>query len=111
MNTSPLSGQRGARPGWTLGYRLRRSLDHADMGMQEMADYLGVSRNTVTNWVHDHIRPSQQSLMLWSMRTGVDYAWLTGRVDPDDGERVTPLGTRDDYGQVTHQYPDWQMVA
>ena len=64
-------------PQWTLGDRLGKSLDHAGMGMQEMADYLGVSRNSVSNWVHGRVPPNQRTLLLWSMRTGVDIDWIT----------------------------------
>jgi len=69
-------------PEWTLGDRMGKALSHADMGVQEMADYLGVSRNTVSTWLHDRIRPSRQTQMLWAMRTGVALEWLTGEWAP-----------------------------
>ena len=67
----------GQIPIWTLGDRMAKALDHAGIGVQEMADYLGVARNTVSTWIHDRIRPSQQTLMLWAFRTGVDLVWIT----------------------------------
>ncbi len=74
----------GTIPQWTLGDRMGKALDHAGIGMQEMADYLGVSRNSVSNWVHGRITPSRQTLLLWSMRTGVDLDWIA-RSQSDTG--------------------------
>lgn len=56
--------------------RMRKALRHADIGVQEMADYLGVSRNTVSNWIGGRINPGTQTLRLWALRTGVPYTWL-----------------------------------
>jgi transcriptional regulator with XRE-family HTH domain len=65
-------------PAWDLTDRMRKSLRHAGMGVQEMADYLGVARNTVSTWINGKIDPSTQTLRLWAMRTGVPYEWLAG---------------------------------
>ena len=73
-------------PTWTLGDRMGKALDHAGIGMQEMADYLGVSRTSVSNWVHGRVSPSRQTLMLWALRTGVDLVWITSG-DPDSVTR------------------------
>jgi transcriptional regulator with XRE-family HTH domain len=43
-----------------------------------MADYLDVSRTSVTNWTSGRITPDTRTLRLWAMRTGVSYGWLTG---------------------------------
>lgn len=56
---------------------MRKAMEHAGMSVQGMADYLGVSRNTVSTWLHDRINPSRQTLMLWALRTGVDLVWIT----------------------------------
>lgn len=63
-------------PEETLGERMRRALRKEHIGVQEMADYLGVARNTVSTWLNDRIEPSEQTLMLWAMRTGVPLEWL-----------------------------------
>jgi len=70
-----------AVPSWDLADRMRKSLRHADIGVQEMADYLGVARNTVSTWINGRIEPSTQTLRLWALRTGVDYPWLAGSRD------------------------------
>lgn len=66
----------GSIPEWDLPDRMRKSLRASGVGVQEMADYLGVARNTVSTWVNGHIAPSKQTLRLWAMRTGVPLIWL-----------------------------------
>ena len=67
-------------PQWDMADRMRKSLRHADIGVQEIADYLGVARNTVSTWINGKITPGAQTLRLWSIRCGVSYDWL---VDDD----------------------------
>lgn len=52
-------------------HRLRLALEVEDIGVQEMADYLGVERNSVSRWINGRTQPSKQTLRLWAMRTGV----------------------------------------
>jgi transcriptional regulator with XRE-family HTH domain len=79
-------------PAWDTADRMRKALRHADMGVQEMADYLGVARNTVSTWVNGRIRPSKQTLRLWALRCGVPLEWLTGA--PKPGNRSFPTTVR-----------------
>ena len=79
MTEQPASPQ--ALPQWDVADRLRKSLRHAGLGTAEMADYLGVSRQSVGNWINGRIEPSQQTLRLWALRTGVSFEWLTGGRD------------------------------
>ncbi len=70
--------------------RLRRALRVSEVGGQEMADYLGVSRTSVSNWINGRVVPGRQTLRLWALRTGVPLSWLeTGEAprpgDPDEG--------------------------
>jgi transcriptional regulator with XRE-family HTH domain len=67
-------------PQWDTADRMRKALREANVGVQEMADYLGVARNTVSTWINGRIRPSKQTLRLWSMRCGVPYRWLADGV-------------------------------
>ncbi len=76
MSEQPSEGT--SIPAWDLTDRMRKSLRHAGMGVQEMADYLGVARNTVSTWINGRITPSVQTLRLWALRTGVSYEWLAG---------------------------------
>lgn len=68
-------------PAWDLADRMRKSLREADIGVQEMADYLGVGRNTVSTWINGRITPGRPVLRLWSMRCGVSYEWLNGETE------------------------------
>jgi transcriptional regulator with XRE-family HTH domain len=76
--TDGLTG--AAIPEWDLADRMRKCLRHAGIGVQEIADYLGVSRTTVSTWINGRIAPSTQTLRLWAMRTGVPYEWLIQNV-------------------------------
>jgi transcriptional regulator with XRE-family HTH domain len=74
----------GLVPEWDLADRMRKAMRAADVGVQEMADYLGVSRNAVGTWINGRIEPRTQTVRLWALRTGVPYTWLsTGAVGPE----------------------------
>jgi transcriptional regulator with XRE-family HTH domain len=82
-------------PQWDQADKMRKALRHADVSVQEIADYLGVARNTVSTWINGHIEPSTQTLRLWSIRTGVPYEWLMDttlpvQVAPSRGRRKLP---------------------
>ena len=87
-------------PVFDLADRMRKALRVAGVGVQEMADYLGVARGTVGTWINGRITPSAQTVRLWALRTGVPYEWLrdgeSPRQDggPDGGSRgdVRPEG-------------------
>lgn len=49
-----------AVPHWDLADRLRKSLRVAEISVHEMADYLEVSRNTVSAWMNGRTRPSSR---------------------------------------------------
>ena len=75
--TELLTQNQGVIPPWTQGWRLQRSLAHAGMTTEDMADELGVARSTVSRWCNDKGRPTRGYLKLWAMRTGVELSWLT----------------------------------
>lgn len=70
-----------AVPEFELSDRLRRALRHADVGSNEMAEYLEVSRHTISNWINGRTRPPATAVKLWAMRCGVDYRWLVSGVE------------------------------
>lgn len=73
-------------PEFDLADRLRKALRESDIGVQTMADYLEVDRGTVSTWINGRIKPSGQTIRLFALRTGVNYAWLK------DGQRSEPGG-------------------
>ena len=81
-----MSGSQVLIPAWDQADRLRKALREADLGVQDMADYLGVSRNTIGRYLSGAAPAKIQTLRLWAMRCGVSYEWLrTGvsEVKPD----------------------------
>lgn len=95
-------------PEWDTADRMRKAIRVADIGVQEMADYLGVGRNTVSTWINGRITPSTQTVRLWALRCGVDYEWLaTGRVPTELGPK--PTLTSDDEGTANggRRTPIW----
>jgi transcriptional regulator with XRE-family HTH domain len=71
-------GEGGTTPEFDLPDRMRKAMRDAGISGQDMADYLDVSRTSVTNWTSGRITPDTRTLRLWAMRTGVSYGWLTG---------------------------------
>jgi transcriptional regulator with XRE-family HTH domain len=69
-----------------LADRLRKSLRVSGVSVQAMAESLGVSRNTVGNWINGRGRPGREQLALWSALTGAPVSWLeTGELPPMGG--------------------------
>jgi transcriptional regulator with XRE-family HTH domain len=66
-----------------LADRLRKALRFADVSVGDMADYLGVTRQTVGRYINGHVGPDRRTLRLWAIRCGVPLDWLEGlpRVD------------------------------
>lgn len=76
----------GEVPAEALGDRLWRALKHVNMGKGQMAEHLGVDRNTVSRYINDKVTPSRSVLRLWALRCGVPYTWLaTGELPTDSG--------------------------
>jgi transcriptional regulator with XRE-family HTH domain len=65
-----------APPEFNLADRMRKAQREAGIGVQEMADQLGVQRGTVSRWINGVIRPSVPVLTLWAQMCGVSYDWL-----------------------------------
>lgn len=77
-------------PKWSLADRLRKSLEHAGVEVDNMAQYLEVHPNTIRNWIAGRTRPRPSDLKLWAMRTGVPHRWLLSGDDANGsrGEHV-----------------------
>lgn len=80
-------------PTWDMADRLRKALEVAGMKPGDMADHLGVHRNTVGYYLARKTEPDKRTLMLWAMRTGVALEWIKS------GESANPDGPND--GQST----------
>lgn len=64
---------------------MRVALREADVNVQEISDYLGVSRTAVSRWINDRGAPSKQTMRLWSLRCGVPLGWLETGQAPTTG--------------------------
>lgn len=107
----------GEIPTWNLQDRLQKALDFAGVSRSEMADLLGVNRNTVGNYVAGRTRIPRASLLVWAMRCGVSLNWVNtgegqatpsgdgpgaGTFEPvgDSGEKHSPILTG--LAQIVH---------
>lgn len=100
-------------PEWELSDRLRKALTHAGISSTEMAEYLEVTRHTISNWINGHTRPRPAELKMWALRTGVDYRWLVSglqRPGPDDFGPPAPSLTSDIPGGISHDHDEPRLT-
>lgn len=96
---------RGAAvPPWDIADRLRKSLRESDIGVGEMADYLGVSRNTIGAWINGRTPANPECLPAWAQLTGFPLAWL------EHGDAAGPLPPRPP-GAVSRRHPKARVIA
>ncbi len=73
--------------------RMRKALRVSDVSVQEIADSVGVNRNTVSAWINGRGKPNQRQLAAFALRTGAPIEWLKSGefegVGPDGGSKVT----------------------
>ena len=91
-------------PTWTLGDRLRKAREQAALSVADMAEKLGVHRNTVTNYERDHDAKGAPAEIVaeWARITETDVAWLIGfqTSAPQHGDRET---ADEEPGRGTHR--------
>lgn len=63
-------------PTWTLGDRLRKALQHAELTPEQMAEQLGVAPTSVRGWMADRHTPNKATVTLWATITSVPLEWL-----------------------------------
>lgn len=70
-------------PEWTMGDRLRKAREDAGLSQAELAEQIGISRNTVGNAELGDRTPLNVTMRAWAAVTGVPLEWLeTGRTTP-----------------------------
>lgn len=90
-------------PTWTLGWRLRRAIEHAGMTTDELAVRLDVSRSTISRWCNDRGAPPKSLYLSAIAQTcHVDPAWLR------TGEQ--PTGPTHDDGIAPHARGESQAL-
>lgn len=66
-------------PRWTLGERLAKARTDAGLTTYELAEILGLSRNTVTNWETGSTTPKRYAIEAWAKAcNNVDPEWIIG---------------------------------
>jgi transcriptional regulator with XRE-family HTH domain len=86
----------GPIPQFTMGDRLRKARELAGVESGDFADEIGVSRNTITNYERDKVRPRKIVLNAWALRTGVPLQWLltgTAPASPPEGDAAEAVDT------------------
>lgn len=71
-------------PAFGMRHRLALALDYSGVSVHDMAEELGVSRNTVGNYLAGRTRPSKSVLRVWASTTRVPYEWLSAGELPND---------------------------
>lgn len=103
-------------PEWSLGDRLAKARDAAGVSRAEMAEYLSVSTNTISNYENDHTTPPAGTVRAWALRCGVPFDWIAkgGQLEPplildrsghasyDTSVSFSPLGV---VGQQSFTFP------
>jgi transcriptional regulator with XRE-family HTH domain len=90
--------------GTTLGRRLRAARALAGLEQAEIADLIGSSRSTVSNWERGVAEPPATYFVLWALATGQPLEWLAeGCARRDSNPQPSDLYPGDDALEVEHQ--------
>jgi transcriptional regulator with XRE-family HTH domain len=103
-----------AIPPLTLGMRLRMAREHAGLRQEDMAEILGISSASVSNYEKGARHPRGGEIELvrrWAEETCVDESWLLGigafAHNPGSENRATHLQlVPSPYGQMHFHFPD-----
>lgn len=63
-------------PEWTMADRMRKARTDAGYTAQEIADRIGISRKSVTNYENGDTKPLRAILNAWAEVTGTYVEWL-----------------------------------
>ena len=66
-----------------LRRRLRASRLLADLEQDEIAERIGVSRGTVSNWERGRSEPGATFFVRWAHATGVSLDWLAAGINDE----------------------------
>ena len=84
-------------PRFTLGHRLALARENAGMEQSEIADVIGTSRATVSNYERGVSIPGKLVINAWAVTTNVPVEWLKTGVEPADSPRGGAEGQPSDY--------------
>lgn len=92
-------------PRFELTHRLARSLEWSGVSKVEMANALGVSRQTIDNYIKGRTVPTRGYLRAWADECRIPFDWLAF------GDAVTDPNTRGDCATPDHSYIDAPWAA
>jgi transcriptional regulator with XRE-family HTH domain len=81
-------------PLFTQGDRIRKAIEIRGFSVQEAALHFGVSRTTISNWIHDRHEPSLTELREWAEWTKVTVEWLQTGLVPPSGDGSAQIHRR-----------------
>ena len=80
-------------PTFEMRHRMALALEVAGVTKEAMADYIGVSRQTISNYLIGRTVPTIGYVRNWADRCQVSVSWLlTGHADTDTDDRDYPSG-------------------
>jgi transcriptional regulator with XRE-family HTH domain len=83
MMTAAPQDLRATVPHFGLGDRLKKARTAAGYQQQELADALGVSRNTVSNYETESVATADRATVYrWAVACGVAYGWIEAGARP-----------------------------
>lgn len=72
-------------PPWTLGDRLRKARTHAGVSREAMAEDIGCTDRTISNYELDQTRVPKLVVNQYALRCRVPIEWLVSGDDGGDG--------------------------
>lgn len=72
----------GTAPPILTRHRLRIAREHAGLEQGELANAIGVSRNTISNAENGKVSPRRIVLNAWALACDVPVSWLRGEDSP-----------------------------
>ena len=61
---------------WSLGKRMQVIRQAANLEQRDMAERLGVSRSTISNWERGHVEPTFSQVVRYAKESGQSLEWL-----------------------------------
>lgn len=82
--TAMATGDHESPWAFTFADQLGKALHVSGVSNQAMADALGVSRTTISNYTSGRTAPSKLQLKEWALKTGAPLEWLKTGIDPTE---------------------------
>lgn len=70
------AGEVAAVPTWTLGDKLRKARETANLHQSQLAAEIGISTSSIRGYEHARRAPRRAVLEAWAARCGVPVWWL-----------------------------------